>query len=645
MGRRRPSVQPLLHRRVERVRALGPDRAAVPQVLVGHGRKLGDKNRRSRERNSSHGPRRRGSCSARAGMARPSRVAVSDPTRDIIDILDDPTLGGGIRNVADVLDEYFSRAPRRRAARRHTGTGLATAPSSSGSATCSSISASTRAELLAQCLRRAAAGLITLDPIGRCEGTDRAAMGLRANADVRPWAARGDCPRGHRRAGHASGSLTEEVVEKDYVLGWLLWGIGTDPVLSDAWVFKGGTCLKKCYIETYRFSEDLDFTVLPGGPSDPRTSSPCSPRMLARDHGRIRHRLLDAHHGFGCAQRRPRPKEGPSTPRTASQPRSRHASSSTSAADELVVRAPVLRRIAIPTRTRSRSGHGSRATRSRKSSPRRSEPWANEVGRATSTTSSTCSAATTSACTRTRSDPHWKRNAPQRTSPFRRRQTSTNRRCSQSWSRNGPTCSATNFPRCRHSAPFLDELPLLFAWLEGDAEETEAALIPFGRDEDASWSPPPTVATWGAGVPLETVRFAAANHLLVELDYDGRTRLIEPYSLRRSARWLPHPPRRASRRQRPPLLPRRPHRRPSRHHNAIPSSLPDRVLHLGPLHAPLQSRASSGRRAARVNPSRGPAGLGSYRSTSTSASSAAGSSLHTRSRLTGLQSAQRPVRR
>ena len=23
--------------------------------------------------------------------------------------------------------------------------------------------------------------------------------------------------------------------------------------------FKGGTCLKKCYIETYRFSEDLQF--------------------------------------------------------------------------------------------------------------------------------------------------------------------------------------------------------------------------------------------------------------------------------------------------------------------------------------------------------------------------------------------------
>ena len=31
----------------------------------------------------------------------------------------------------------------------------------------------------------------------------------------------------------------------------------------DHWVFKGGTCLKKCYFETYRFSEDLDFSLTP----------------------------------------------------------------------------------------------------------------------------------------------------------------------------------------------------------------------------------------------------------------------------------------------------------------------------------------------------------------------------------------------
>ena len=60
--------------------------------------------------------------------------------------------------------------------------------------------------------------------------------------------------------------LREDIVEKDYVLGWLLWGIGADELLGRTWAFKGGTCLKKRYVETYRFSEDLDFTVLPGGP-------------------------------------------------------------------------------------------------------------------------------------------------------------------------------------------------------------------------------------------------------------------------------------------------------------------------------------------------------------------------------------------
>ncbi|MCO5118398.1 MAG: nucleotidyl transferase AbiEii/AbiGii toxin family protein [Burkholderiaceae bacterium] len=57
--------------------------------------------------------------------------------------------------------------------------------------------------------------------------------------------------------------LQPGVVEKDYVLGWLLAGINAHPELAEAWawVFKGGTCLKKCYFETYRFSEDLDFTL------------------------------------------------------------------------------------------------------------------------------------------------------------------------------------------------------------------------------------------------------------------------------------------------------------------------------------------------------------------------------------------------
>lgn len=55
-------------------------------------------------------------------------------------------------------------------------------------------------------------------------------------------------------------SLFPTTVEKDYVIGWLLRSISQHPMLSQ-WVFKGGTCLKKCYFETYRFSEDLDFTI------------------------------------------------------------------------------------------------------------------------------------------------------------------------------------------------------------------------------------------------------------------------------------------------------------------------------------------------------------------------------------------------
>ena len=54
--------------------------------------------------------------------------------------------------------------------------------------------------------------------------------------------------------------LQATTVQKDYVLGWILRAFSSHPELSK-WVFKGGTCLKKCFFETSRFSEDLDFTI------------------------------------------------------------------------------------------------------------------------------------------------------------------------------------------------------------------------------------------------------------------------------------------------------------------------------------------------------------------------------------------------
>lgn len=56
--------------------------------------------------------------------------------------------------------------------------------------------------------------------------------------------------------------VRDQQIEKDYVLSWILWGISKHEHLSKILVFKGGTVLKKVYFDDYRFSEDLDFTLL-----------------------------------------------------------------------------------------------------------------------------------------------------------------------------------------------------------------------------------------------------------------------------------------------------------------------------------------------------------------------------------------------
>ena len=56
--------------------------------------------------------------------------------------------------------------------------------------------------------------------------------------------------------------VRDQQIEKDYVLSWILKGIAQHEQLSKTIVFKGGTVLKKIYFEDYRFSEDLDFTLL-----------------------------------------------------------------------------------------------------------------------------------------------------------------------------------------------------------------------------------------------------------------------------------------------------------------------------------------------------------------------------------------------
>lgn len=56
--------------------------------------------------------------------------------------------------------------------------------------------------------------------------------------------------------------VRDQQIEKDYILAWILQGIAQHEQLSTTITFKGGTVLKKVYFEDYRFSEDLDFSLL-----------------------------------------------------------------------------------------------------------------------------------------------------------------------------------------------------------------------------------------------------------------------------------------------------------------------------------------------------------------------------------------------
>lgn len=57
-------------------------------------------------------------------------------------------------------------------------------------------------------------------------------------------------------------SIGANVIEKDFVITWVLYGISQHEKLRENLAFKGGTLLKKSYFEDYRFSEDLDFTLI-----------------------------------------------------------------------------------------------------------------------------------------------------------------------------------------------------------------------------------------------------------------------------------------------------------------------------------------------------------------------------------------------
>ena len=89
---------------------------------------------------------------------------------------------------------------------------------------------------------------------------------------------------------------------------------------------------------------------------------------------------------------------------------------------------------------------------------------------------------------------------------------------------------------------FWAELPDVFDWLHGRVDQPVMVGFAVGTDTDISWRMPAMASSWrglGIGVPMEVIRFAAANRLCIQLDYrkvsGERTQpVIEPYSLRRT---------------------------------------------------------------------------------------------------------------
>ena len=332
--------------------------------------------------------------------------------------------------------------------------------------------------------------------------------------------------------------LAPHIIEKDYVLDWLIAGISNNSALRNEWVFKGGTCLKKCYFETYRFSEDLDFTATNAGQ--------LNEHFLTETFKNISEWIYEAA-GVELPKESIRfevyqnirtkisvlGKIGYKGPigRGGDLPRIKLDVTS----DEALVLEPVRRQINHPYSDRPAEGihvlcypfeevfaEKIRALAERErprdlydvihlfrhGAPVRNREKILEVLR------KKCAF----------------KNIPLPTVEILQGKPERNELESE-WK----NMLAHQLPVLPSFKQFWEELPQLFDWLYKSVKKAVPASISFGREQiDPGWSAPGMSHPWGIGVPLETIRFAGANHLCVNLGYDGSKRLIEPYSLKRT---------------------------------------------------------------------------------------------------------------
>ncbi len=328
--------------------------------------------------------------------------------------------------------------------------------------------------------------------------------------------------------------IREDIIEKDYVIGWILWGIGSDPYFSEKWVFKGGTCLKKCYIETWRFSEDLDFTLVP-------PDSPIDTDEIEENLKKLLERLYDESGiDFSVQELALRSSGDPyylevriyyRGPRNAPNPG--RIKLDLKSSEKIITRSlfqkinhPYSDILPSPYHVKCYSFEEVFAEKIRamgeRSRPRDLYDIINLFRRKFQHEKSENikDLLATKCQTKNTAIPTFESitNHPVRAELI------------SEWE----NMLGHQLPKLPPFNSFWDELPKLFDWLEGRYIFKRVPYFSFRGDEDRRWTAPPTVQRWGFRFPLEKIRYAAANQLCVELGYKNAKRIIEPYSLRRT---------------------------------------------------------------------------------------------------------------
>jgi len=332
--------------------------------------------------------------------------------------------------------------------------------------------------------------------------------------------------------------LRANVIEKDYMLGWVLAGIFNHAKIGSEWVFKGGTCLKKCYFETYRFSEDLDFTLTEPNHLDRDFLVQCFEDIsewvydatgIEIPKDLIRFDVYKNNRGGMSAQGRIGYR-GPMQP-GGDLPRIKLDLT----LDEILVLDPTIRNVHHPYSDCPDDGIQSKCycfeevfaekirALAERERPRDLYDVVHLYRHDELTSNQTVILRTLEKkCTfKEISVPTMEtfRNRPER------------EELEVEWE----NMLAHQLPALPSFEQFWVELPEVMEWLHGVVEKVEKEAISFGRIPiDETWQPPSMAQAWHTEVPLEKIRFAAANRLCVNLYYKNSYRLIEPYSLRRS---------------------------------------------------------------------------------------------------------------